>query len=132
MRVRDYARARKEGNIMAANALFFGWTRSIPGREKISAEHFQQFSGYLEGLKSNGTITSYDPVFLRPHGGDLTGFFLIKGDSQKLHALSETSEWMDHMIRATHHLDGMGCVFADTGSEVPTRMAQWSKAIPRS
>jgi len=117
---------------MASNALFFGWSRSIPGREKISGEHFQEFVRYLDGLRSSGTIASYEPVFLRPHGGDLTGFFLIHGDSQKLHTVTETNEWMDHMIRAGMHLDGSGYVFADTGNEVQARMSQWIKAIPRS
>ena len=117
---------------MAANAIFFGWNRGIPGRENISAEHFQQFIGYLTNLKTSGTITGFDPVFLRPHGGDLSGFFLIHGDSQKLHALTETTEWLEHSVRGTHHLEGSGYVFADTGSEIPTRMAQWIKAIPHS
>jgi hypothetical protein len=29
------------------NVLFFGWNRPIPGREKISAEHFQEFVQYM-------------------------------------------------------------------------------------
>jgi hypothetical protein len=115
---------------MASNAIFFGWNRSIPGREHISAEHFQQFTGYLNNLKTSSTITSFEPVFLRPHGGDLGGFFLIHGDSQKLHTLTETNEWVEHMTRGTLHLEGSGYVAADTGSEVAARLAQWIKSIP--
>ena len=29
-------------------------------------------------------IESFEPVFLEPHGGDLTGFILIQGDAAKL------------------------------------------------
>jgi len=117
---------------MASNAIFFGWNRSIPGRENISAEHFQQFIGYLTSQKSNGSITSFEPVFLRPHGGDLGGFVLVHGDSQKLHTMTESTEWLEHMTRALMHLEGSGYVFADTGAEIASRMAQWTKAIPRS
>jgi hypothetical protein len=111
-------------------AIFFGWNRSIPGREHLSAEHFQAYVGYLTNLKNQGTITSFEPVFLRPHGGDLGGFFLIHGDSQKLHALSETTEFLDHITRGVMHLESSGYVFADTGNEIATRMAQWTKNIP--
>jgi hypothetical protein len=113
-------------------AIFFGWNRSISNREHVSAEHFAQFVGYLNGLKTANTITSFEPVFLRPHGGDLGGFFLIHGDSQKLHALVETNEWIEHSIRGTHHLENSGYVFADTGNEIQKRMDQWTKSIPHS
>jgi len=28
---------------MSSNAIFFGWNRSLPGRERQSAEHFGEF-----------------------------------------------------------------------------------------
>jgi hypothetical protein len=116
---------------MASNAIFFSWSRSIPGRETVSAEHFTQFLGYLTNLKNNGTIVNYDPVFLSPRGGtDVNGFFLIQGDSQKLHALTETSEWVEHITRATLHLENTTTVFASTGNEVTNRMQVWTKSIP--
>lgn len=59
---------------MDSNAIVFGWNRSIPGREPLSAEHFQEFVQYLTGLKEKGTIESFDTVILNPHGGDLNGF----------------------------------------------------------
>ena len=32
---------------MRSNTIFFGWNRSIPGWERTSAEHFQEFVQYL-------------------------------------------------------------------------------------
>lgn len=113
-----------------SNAIYFGWTRSVPGRESLSAEHFTQFVGYLTNLKSNGTITHFDPVFLNPTGGTQNGFFLIQGDSQKLHGLSETNEWVEHITRASLHLENVACTFASTGAEIANRMQVWTKAIP--
>lgn len=117
---------------MASNAIVFGWNRSIPGRETLSAEHFTQFIGYLTNLKSNGTISNFEPVFMNPASGAgvWNGFFLITGDSQKLHSLSETSEWIEHITRATLHLESAGAVFAATGSEIASRMQVWTKSIP--
>jgi len=68
---------------MASNVMLFGWNRSIPGREKTSAQHFEEFVKYLGGLQQKGAIQGFDTVFLDTHGGDLNGFFLIKGDSAK-------------------------------------------------
>src|SRR5215212_1826611 len=113
-----------------SNTLFFGWNRSIPGREMMSAEHFTSFVGYLTGLKGSGTITNFEPVFLNPYGASVNGFFLIQGDSQKLHALSETNEWIEHMTRASLHLEGMVAVFGISGAEIPNRMQLWTKTLP--
>jgi len=117
---------------MSSNALFFGWNRSIPGREGHSAEHFTQFSQWLTDQQKKGQITRFSPVFLQPHGGDLSGFFLIEGDTQKLHELVENNEWVEHIVRASLHLEGVGAVFASTGNEVMNMMQVWTKSIPRS
>ena len=115
---------------MSSNAIVFGWNRSIPGREMVSAEHFTQFVGYLQNLKTNGTITSFDPVFMNPTGSTFNGFFFIQGDSQKLHALSESNEWIEHITRGSLHLENVTCTFAATGAEIANRMQLWTKSIP--
>lgn len=51
---------------MSESALFVGWGQPVRGREK------------------DGSIESFDPVLLNPHGGDLQEFFLIKGSAQGL------------------------------------------------
>jgi len=115
---------------MGTNVILFGWNRSVPGREQISAQHFEEFGKYLGGLQQAGTIRSFDVVFLDPHGGDLNGFFLIKGDSAKLDALLSTPEWVTHITRAILHLDGCGAIRGATGDEIAGRMALWTGRIP--
>jgi hypothetical protein len=116
---------------MGTNILIFGWNRPLPGREKLSAEHFQDFVAFLGGdVKGNGRIQSFDVVFLDPHGGDLNGFFLIRGDSAQLDALVSSDEWVTHMTRATLHLDGVGVIRGVTGDEIMKRMALWTSTIP--
>jgi hypothetical protein len=115
---------------MSSNVLLFGWNRSIPGREKVSAQHFEEFVQYLGSLQQNGAIQSFEIVFLDTHGGDLNGFFLIKGDSAKLDALVATTEWITHITRAALHLDGSGVVRGVTGDAVMGRMKLWTSVIP--
>jgi hypothetical protein len=115
---------------MGSNLIFFAWNRSIPGRERMSADHFQDFVTYLTGLQKNGTIQSFETVFLDPHGGDMNGFFVLRGEAAKLDALLSSTDWTSHMIRATMHLDGSGAVRGYTGESVMERMKLWTESIP--
>ena len=115
---------------MSSNAIFFGWNRSLPGRERISGEHFSEFVGYLGGLQKAGSIQSFEVVFLNPHGGDMNGFFLIRGDSAGLDALMASDDWVRHMTRAAMHLASAGAVRGVTGDAVMQRMDLWRGLIP--
>ena len=115
---------------MDRNIIFFAWNRSVPGREQVSAAHFQDFVGFLEGQAAAGNIQGFDVAFLDPHGGDLNGFFVIRGDPSRLDALVGTAEWMEHMTRAALHLEGSGTVRGVTGDGVKDRMELWTKSIP--
>jgi hypothetical protein len=115
---------------MATNVLLFGWNRPLPGREKISAEHFGDFMQYLGGQQKKGSIKSFEAVFLNPHGGDLNGFFLIRGESPQLDALVSSADWVRHMVRAALHLDHSGEIRGVTGDMIQDRMTLWTSLIP--
>lgn len=115
---------------MNSNMIFFGWNRSIPGREKISGDHFQEFVGYLQKNQQAGTIESFEIALLNAHAGDLNGFFFIKGDGDKLHKLISSSEWETHITRASLHLEQCGAIGGVTGQRVMERMEIWKSNIP--
>jgi hypothetical protein len=115
---------------MSSNVILFGWNRPIPGRERLSGEHFAGFTEYLGSLQKAGKIQGFDVVFLDAHGGDLNGFILIKGRESQLDDLVSTEAWQEHTLRASFHLDGFGVVWGGTGELIPDRMANWVKMIP--
>jgi len=115
---------------MSNNVVFFGWSGAKSGRESMSAAHFQDFVQYLGKLQGEGTIQSFEPVLLNPHGGDLNGFFLIRGEPDKLHAMLASEEWNKHQTRALMHLEGSGYVAGVSGERVQERMQLWSSFIP--
>jgi hypothetical protein len=115
---------------VSSNLVFFAWNRSIPGREHVSAAHFQEFVQYLTGLQQQGAIQSWDVAFLNPHGGDLNGFFAIRGDNGQLDGLLASDAWVAHMTRGTMHLEGSGAVRGVTGDRVMERMQLWTSLIP--
>lgn len=116
---------------MRPNLLIFGWNRSVPGRELVSAQHFQEFVEYLGAQKRSGQIESFDAVLLEPHGGDLNGLFLIRAEPAKLTQLTESPEWTRHQTRAILHLEGAGSVRGITGDAVNEQMKEWASAIPK-
>jgi hypothetical protein len=116
---------------MSTNALFFSWNRSNPGREKLSAAHFQEFVQYLTRLQQSKGIESFDTVFLDPHGGELNGFFLLRADTAKLDALVSTQEWRSHILRAGLHLEDVRVVRGVTGNAVNETMGLWTKHLPQ-
>ena len=115
---------------MASNTVFFGWDRSIPGREQTSAVHFQEFVQYLGSLEQSGAIGSWESVFLDPHGGDINGFFLIKGSPEQISDLVASEDWGLHMTKAGMHLDSSGSVTGASGDLVMERFGTWSSLIP--
>ena len=116
---------------MGSNLILFGWNRSIPGREQTSADHFAEFVQYLGGLQQRGTIQAFEIVFLDPHGGDLNGFFLMRGEPSKLDALVGSHDWITHTVRAMLHLQGFGAVRGVTGAGIMERMELWTRVMPQ-
>ncbi len=115
---------------MSSNVVMFGWNRSIPGREQMSGQHFQEYIAYLNGLQQSGAIESWENVFLNAHGGDINGFFLIKGDPGQISTLIASKDWVTHMTKASIHLEQSGAVTGATGELVMERFGVWSSLIP--
>jgi hypothetical protein len=116
---------------MGPNVVMFGWNRSLPGREAMSGQHFQEFLEFLAEQKKGGLVESYDTVFLEPHGGTLNGFFLIRGEPAKLSQLAGSPEWMRHQVRGILHLEGATSVRGFTGAAIAERMQMWMGEIPK-
>ena len=90
---------------MCSNAVFFAGNRPLPGREAIGSEHFNEFVAGLGALQRAGGIRSFEPELLNAHGGDMSGFFLIRGDGDRLDKVMEGDDRDRHMGRAGIHPD---------------------------
>ena len=96
----------------------------------MSAAHFQEFVQYLADCNRQVRSNRSKPCFSIPHGGDLNGFFLIRGEPAKLDTVMASDAWHTHLTRGGLHLDGLGAIRGATGELVMERMALWSKLIP--
>jgi hypothetical protein len=116
---------------MSANTVFYGWKRSLSGREQMSARHFEEFMAYLTGLQQEGVIESFEPVFLDPSGAGMHGFVLIRTEAGKTSELLGRPDFSEHIIRSMLHLDEPVLCCGVTGAMLQERMATWVANIPR-
>jgi hypothetical protein len=116
---------------MANACLVVGWNRAIPGREHLAMELFQSTMGYYSQLQAQGTIESFEPVIMNSHGGDMNGFILLRGDSQKLAALRVANDFVDLETQAMLCLEGVGVISGYLNEGVQQRMQTWGKHIQK-
>ena len=114
---------------MTHNALVIGWNRAVPGREKQTLEHFQEFVGYLTKQQQAGNLQSFTPVVMEPHGGDMNGFILVQGGTQGLRKMMDDDAFQDHVGRGIAHLQGFGVVRGATGKLIEKRFQSWAKWV---
>ena len=114
---------------MADAALFIGWGEVIVGREAIANAGFAEAMAFYTSQQQKGTIESFEPVLLSPHGGDLAGFILLRGEAAKLAALKQTAEFQNLNTRAQLYLHGLGIIDGYIGTSLATMMTTWQGAI---
>lgn len=114
---------------MADAGLFIGWGEVVRGREAEAVETFGATMEYFAGLQSEGAIESIEPVFLEPHGGDLQGFFFLRGEAEKLAALRVDPDFQAAIIRAGLVVDNVGVVGASMGARLERLMGSYTEQI---
>ncbi len=115
---------------MAADAaIFVGWNRPVAGRDLEGLQLFGQFLEYLGQQQKAGAIESFEPVGLEPHGGDLTGFCLIRGSRAQLNALRQGEVWLDMQAHGQACMTGLGFVDAFIGEGMQKQIARAQKYI---
>jgi hypothetical protein len=114
---------------VADAALFLGWGEVITGREKKSLEVFAEVLGYFGRLQQEGGIESFEPVLLAPHGGDLDGFVLVRGDRQQLAQIRFSDEFERLLARGALVVSRLGVVPAYVGESLNAEMGRFQKEI---
>jgi hypothetical protein len=100
-----------------------GWGTPVRGREKASLDVFGEAAALWSRLQQEGKLESFEPVFLVPHGGDLQGFFLLRGERAALQEIQESDEFLRVSTRAGFVVDSFGVVPAYCGEGIQEPMA---------
>jgi hypothetical protein len=114
---------------MANYGLFIGFGPPVRGREAKSLDVFNEAMQYYAGLEQAGTIENWEVVLLEPHGGDLNGFFLLRGETEKLNELRGDQEFRRLLARGSLIVDDLGAVGAILGDSLPEEIGIFQEAI---
>ena len=111
--------------------LLVGWGAIIPGREKKAAQVLREAMGYLAALKDEGRLDAIDAVLLEPHGGDLAGFVLLRGEPQQLAALRAEPAFVRTIVAVQLVHTGVRVVPACEGAAMHSLMQVWDEQEER-
>jgi hypothetical protein len=114
---------------VADAALFIGWGNAVRGRERQALTVFGEAAEFYTRLQQEGEIEGFEPVFLEPHGGDLAGFFLVRGEREKLGRLRTREDFVRLNARAQLIVDGFGVVGAAVASGIDEQMGFFQAAV---
>jgi hypothetical protein len=112
---------------MAKGALFVGWGALISGREKTAQNVLNEAMQYCMRLQEAGKIDSFEAVALEPHGGDLEGFVLVKGDKESIAQLRVDDEFVRIIVGVQLVHTKVGVVGAYTGAEMQSLFEMWDE-----
>jgi hypothetical protein len=113
---------------MADEALFLGWGEIVSGRERQAVEVFNETVQYYGQLQQEGHIEGFDAWFLSPHGGDLNGFILLRGERERLDEIERSPEFERLQTRAGMIAERTGTLHAYTGDALARLMGQFQEA----
>ena len=114
---------------MADSALFIGFGFPVRGRERQAVAVFNESFEYYARLQQEGEIESFEPVLLEPHGGELGGFFLLRGDRDKLAAIRGGEEFERLMLRGELIVENLGIVSAFLGERLTSQMSVFGQQV---
>jgi len=114
---------------MADYGLFIGWGTTVRGREAKALDSFNEALAYYGRLQNEGRIESFEVGLLEPHGGDLAGFVLIRGERQKLSQLRVDAEFERLTTRALLVVDGLGIIGASLGDGLGQSIGMYQEEI---
>jgi hypothetical protein len=112
---------------MANAAIFIGWGIPVTGREQKAIQVFGEAIEYWTRMQQAGEIESFEPFQLEPHGGDLAGFCVLRGDAERLGRLRGTEEFQRLNARAGIVVTNFGVVNAVTGEALNQQFAQFGQ-----
>jgi hypothetical protein len=101
----------------------------VRGREAKSLEVFNESVAYWGRLQQEGRIESVEIALLEPHGGDLLGFAMLRGEREALAALRVDEEFERMITRSDLIVEGLGVVGAIVGDGLERGIGIFQEAV---
>jgi hypothetical protein len=76
---------------------------------------------YFTGLKQSSEVENVEVAILEVHGGDLSGFIMLRGDQEQLGRVRASAEFQRLVLRGGFAVEDVGVVSARLDAEA----ARW-------
>jgi hypothetical protein len=113
---------------MAGDELFIGWGPVVRGREQTALKVFQETIEFHGKLQQDGMIDGFDAHLIAPHGGDLAGFIMLRGERSKLDDVRNSEDFELLIARAGSVVDQVGVLNAYSGEALGQAMGRFQAA----
>jgi hypothetical protein len=114
---------------MADAGLFVGWGEPVRGREGPGLQVFTEALEYDARLQQEGRIESFEVFLLEPHGGDLSGFVVLRGTPEQIDAVQRDPDFERQIARAGMIVQSLGVVRAYLGDSLGRQIALYEEAV---
>ena len=111
---------------MADSAIFIGWGTPVRDREQQAMQVFGEANDYWRKLQDAGDIEDFDVFMLEPHGGDLSGFAVLKGDMQHLGDVHASEEFQKLVTKANLVVEDLGVVSAAMNGAATAQVSMYT------
>ncbi|MGE5694032.1 MAG: hypothetical protein ACM4D3_02015 [Candidatus Sericytochromatia bacterium] len=114
---------------MAEAGLFIGWGDAVKGSEKRALEAYGDTMEYFGRLHQEGRIEHFEVVVLGPTGGDVGGFWLVRGTAEQIDAVRRSEEYEQLVQRVQLIVTGLRIADAFVDEGLVRVMGQYQKLI---
>ena len=114
---------------MAESALFIGFGAPARARERQALALYEELLAFYTEAQQRGEISGFEVVLLEPHGGDLGGFFLLRGEDEQLDRLRRDGDFRRLSARAGLVVEGFGVVNAHAGAAVAEQIKLYAGQV---
>jgi hypothetical protein len=114
---------------MAEAALCIAWGDAVKGRGKHALEVYAESMQYWERLQKEGQIERYDVTVLAPTGGDVGGFWLVRGTAAQIDSLRRSDEFLRLINRVQLLVTGLRVTDAYVDEGIAKVMSSYQDAV---
>jgi hypothetical protein len=108
-------------------ALVIGWGTPVEGREKRVPQVLGEALSYFKRLEEEGQIESAEPIALEPHGHQMNGFVLLRGDKEQLARIRSSTDMTRLCNRAQIVLHDLDVIAGFSGQAFQESLNAWQQ-----
>ena len=119
----------RKGKVMAEAGLCIAWGDVVKGSEKRALEAYGESMQYFGRLQEEGRIERFEVVVLGPTGGDVGGFWLLRGTEEQIDSVRRSEDYVALIQRVQLVVTGLRIADAFLDEGLVQVMGNYQKLV---